>query len=130
MGLAATTVVARPVRVLGTMATVVERVGVKPELLTWARRRAGLSRAALRRRFPKLQDWETGARLPTRKQFEAFARATHVPTDWLFLDTPPVDRVPIPDRRVRADRAGPAPTCWKRSSAAASARSGTGRLRE
>src|SRR5262245_37998483 len=85
------------------MATVVERVDVNPELLTWARKRAGLPLAGLRRRFPKFDDWETGEVSPTRKQLEAFARATHVPTDWLFLATPPVERVPIPDRRTLPD---------------------------
>jgi Zn-dependent peptidase ImmA (M78 family) len=84
------------------MAAVVERVDVNPELLTWARTRAGLSLAMLRRRFAKLEDWEAGELSPTRKQFEAFARATHVPTDWLFLATPPIERVPIPDRRALA----------------------------
>jgi Zn-dependent peptidase ImmA (M78 family)/transcriptional regulator with XRE-family HTH domain len=79
----------------------VERVDVNPELLTWARHRAGLTVAALERRFPKLGEWESGERAPTRKQFEAFARATHVPTDWLFLDRPPEERVPIRDRRTR-----------------------------
>jgi Zn-dependent peptidase ImmA (M78 family)/transcriptional regulator with XRE-family HTH domain len=78
----------------------VERVDVNPRVLTWARKRAGLTVAALERRFPKLEEWESGALAPTRKQFEHFARATHVPTDWLFLDVPPVERVPIPDRRT------------------------------
>jgi Zn-dependent peptidase ImmA (M78 family) len=82
---------------------VVERVDVNPALLTWARDRAGLSVVSMRRRFPKLEEWEAGSLAPTRKQFEAFARATHVPTDWLFLDAPPVVRVPIPDRRTLAE---------------------------
>jgi Zn-dependent peptidase ImmA (M78 family) len=82
---------------------VVERVDVNPALLTWARKRAGFTVAALERRFPKLEEWELGERAPTRKQLDAFARATHVPTDWLFLDVPPKERVPIPDRRALSE---------------------------
>jgi Zn-dependent peptidase ImmA (M78 family) len=82
---------------------VVERVAVKPQLLDWAADRAALSEATLRRRFPKFEEWQTGERAPTRKQLEAFARATHVPTDWLFLEKPPEEQVPIPDRRAFAD---------------------------
>jgi Zn-dependent peptidase ImmA (M78 family) len=82
---------------------VVERVDVNPELLTWARKRAGLPVAGLRRRFPKFAEWESGDLAPTVKQFEAFARAAHVPTDWLFLDVPPIERVPIPDNRTLPD---------------------------
>jgi Zn-dependent peptidase ImmA (M78 family)/transcriptional regulator with XRE-family HTH domain len=89
---------------------VVERVDVNPRLLTWARKRAGLTVTALERRFPKLEEWESGALSPTRKQFEAFARATHVPTDWLFLDVPPVERVPIRDRRTLTEEIERRPT--------------------
>jgi Zn-dependent peptidase ImmA (M78 family) len=84
---------------------VVERVDVNPELITWARRRSRQSAATLRRRFAKLDEWEQGARAPTRKQLEAYARATHVSVEWLLLDAPPEERVPIPDGRAIA-RAG------------------------
>lgn len=82
------------------------RVEVNPALLRWARERAGLSVDALAARFPKAGAWERGEARPTLKQLERFAKATFTPIGFLFLEDPPVERVPIPDfRRV----AGAAP---------------------
>jgi Zn-dependent peptidase ImmA (M78 family) len=79
------------------------RVEVKPELLRWARERAGLGVDALARRFPKLAAWERGEVHPTLKQLEGFAKATFTPVGFLFLDEPPEERVPIPDFRTVAN---------------------------
>ncbi|NQT14113.1 MAG: ImmA/IrrE family metallo-endopeptidase [Planctomycetes bacterium] len=79
------------------------RVDVKPELLRWARERAGLSVDALVRRFPRLEAWEDGQGKPTLKQVEKFAKATYAPVGFLFLAEPPRERVPIPDFRTRAN---------------------------
>lgn len=76
------------------------RVPLKPEMLRWARERAGYSVASLRERFPKLELWERGEVSPTLKQLESFAKATHTPVGYLFLPEPPVERVPIPDFRT------------------------------
>ena len=73
------------------------RVEIKPELLRWARERSGLDRAALAHRFPQLETWERRESSPTLKQLESFAKATHTPVGYLFLQEPPVERVPIPD---------------------------------
>lgn len=54
------------------------RVEVKPELLRWARERS-IERGVLEERFPRLHEWESGERLPTLKQLERFAQATHTP---------------------------------------------------
>ena len=81
------------------------RVEVKPELLRWARERAGLSLEALARPIPQLPIWETGEARPTLKQVERFAKATYTPVGYLFLQEAPLERVPIPDfRTISVDR--------------------------
>jgi len=80
------------------------RAAVRPELLTWARERAGMESAGLRRRFPKLGSWESGDAVPTLKQLEQFAKAVHVPVGYLFLSAPPVEELPIPDFRLGRER--------------------------
>ena len=76
------------------------RVAVKPDLLSWARERSGVSIVALKRKFPNLEAWERGEAHPTLKQLEAFAKATYAPIGYLFLDEPPVETLPIPDFRT------------------------------
>ena len=87
------------------------RVEIKPELLSWARERAGYDPDALAHRFPKLAAWELGTLKPTLKQIEKFASATHTPIGFLFLKQPPVEHIPIPDFRTagnkRIDRPSP-----------------------
>jgi transcriptional regulator with XRE-family HTH domain len=61
------------------------RVEVSPSLLRWARHRAGLSIDDLSRQFPKLLEWERGQQLPTLRQLESYARATHTAVGLLFL---------------------------------------------
>ena len=78
------------------------RVQVNPVLLRWARERGGLSVDALAARFPKVGAWESGEARPTLKQLERFAKATFTPIGFLFLEKPPVERVPIPDFRTVA----------------------------
>ena len=76
------------------------RVEIRPEMLRWARERAGYAIGDLAKRFPRLEEWEDGDVHPTLKQLESYARATHTPVGYLFLQTPPVERVPIPDLRT------------------------------
>lgn len=80
------------------------RAPVSPEMLSWARERAGFSVGTLESRFPRLQAWERGEKQPTIKQLEAFAKATRVPFGYLFLSEPPEERLPIPDLRAMAER--------------------------
>ena len=90
---------------------VTHRADVNPALLRWARERSGLEIATLEHRFPKLEAWERREAQPTFKQLEDFAKATHTPIGFLFLQQPPVERVPIPDFRTvagaRFDRPSP-----------------------
>jgi ribosome-binding protein aMBF1 (putative translation factor) len=46
----------------------VNRVAIKPEILRWARERAGRSTESLTAKFPKLEQWERGEVKPTLKQ--------------------------------------------------------------
>ena len=80
-------------------------VEIKPEMLRWARERAGIELGALSKRFPQLKAWEQGIAYPTLKQVERYAKAMHAPIGYLFLHEPPVERVPIPDfRTIRRER--------------------------
>ncbi|MBN2701481.1 MAG: ImmA/IrrE family metallo-endopeptidase [Methylothermaceae bacterium] len=80
------------------------RVAVRPEILKWARERARLGIDDLAKKFPEIVDWESGDRLPTYKQLEDFANATHVPFGYLFLPEPPDIPMPIPDFRTIRNR--------------------------
>lgn len=87
------------------------RVQVKPELLEWACERAGVDADALTKKFPKIGQWLEGSLNPTFKQAQDFARATHTPIGYLFLDQPPAELLPIPDFRtlesLQVDRPSP-----------------------
>ena len=76
-----------------------ERVEIKSDMLRWAVHRSGRKTEDLVERFPKLNDWETGATYPTLKQLEDFAAATKTPIGYFFLIRPPEEKVPIPDYR-------------------------------
>lgn len=60
------------------------RVDIEPELLKWARERAGFETDALAHRFPKLAAWQQGTVKPTLRQIEDFAKeyVAAVPDDW------------------------------------------------
>jgi Zn-dependent peptidase ImmA (M78 family) len=76
------------------------RVTLNPEVLRWARERAGRTVQDLAAPFPKLDRWERGEERPTLKQVERFAKAVHAPVGFLFLLEPLVESVPIPDFRT------------------------------
>jgi len=81
------------------------RAAVRPELVRWARERAGIAYAdEMVGRFPKLAEWEAGDAQPTLKQLEDFAHAVHVPVGYLFLAAPPEEPLPIPDFRTHDGR--------------------------
>lgn len=79
------------------------RAPVNPDVLTWARERAGYQSTQMTAKFPKFVEWETGIRRPTFKQADAVARKFHIPVGYLFLSKPPRSQeLPIPDFRTVA----------------------------
>ena len=80
------------------------RVEVRRSVLEWARARSGIDVEVWEQRFPRYDAWLTGAAAPTLKQLEDFARKTHTPVGFFFLEEPPVEMVPIPDFRTISDR--------------------------
>jgi len=80
-------------------------VKISPDVLRWARRRAGLSEEQLAKRVGKaktpeiVRAWETGEAQPTFRQAQKLARALQIPLGYLFLSTPPTTTLPIVDFR-------------------------------
>ncbi|CAM4411914.1 Zn-dependent peptidase ImmA, M78 family [Pedobacter westerhofensis] len=65
-------------------------------MLSWAIARAGHDLRDFTTRFPKVQDWLSGAKLPTLKQLEEFSHRVHLPFGYLFLDQPPHEALNFP----------------------------------
>ncbi len=76
------------------------RVDINPEVIRWARNRAGRTVEDLEKRFPRLDRWEHGEERPTLKQVERFAKAVNAPVGYLFLQEPLIESLPIPDFRT------------------------------
>ena len=77
---------------------------ITPELLTWARSRAGLTSAETAKRVnvpeAKLSAWELGEALPTLRQAETLAQKLYVPFGYLFLSSVPNTEIELPDLRT------------------------------
>lgn len=81
-------------------------VAVKPELLKWARQRVefkeeDLARALKISNASTITQWETTGELKL-SQLEKIAKKTYTPIGYMFLSSPPVDNLPIPDFRTLA----------------------------
>ena len=76
---------------------------LRPEVLRWARERAGLApdtlAARLRVRPDRIAEWEASGRISI-SQADRLARCTRTPVGYLYLDEPPDDDLPIPDFRA------------------------------
>ena len=77
---------------------------INPAIVHWARERAGLECADLANKMKqkpeKLLEWESGKSRPTFKQAQKLASQLKVPFGYLFLSTPPEEKLPIPDLRT------------------------------
>jgi Zn-dependent peptidase ImmA (M78 family) len=81
------------------------RIAVNPDLLRWARDRAGKDVEELRSKFPKIDEWETEETSPTVKQLEKYAKATYTPFGYFFLAEPPDEDLHVPYFRTMATKA-------------------------
>ena len=80
------------------------RPHIKPEILRWARDRAGVPLELAVSWFPKYAAWESGDERPTMAQLQTFASKTRTPLGYFFLSKPPEETLPIPDYRTVGDR--------------------------
>jgi len=71
-------------------------VNVNTDMLTWAIARGGYELETFTGKFPKVQQWLDGEKLPTVKQLEEFSNKVHLPFGYLFLPEPPNEQLPIP----------------------------------
>lgn len=76
---------------------------INPQLISWARRRAGAETNELLKLFPKFIEWENGDSAPTLNQLEKLARKLCAPLGYFFLQKPPEEKLPIPDFRSVRD---------------------------
>ena len=83
-------------------------ITLQPSVLQWARQRARLGVDALAAKFGrkdaekwtrKIERWEREGEL-TYSEAEKLAHHTHTAFGYLFLDQPPVEKIPIPDFRT------------------------------
>lgn len=77
---------------------------VTPRLVQWARERSfptiELAAEKLKIAPEKLRAWEGGQARPTFRQAQALANQLHIPFGYLYLSTPPLEEVPLPDFRT------------------------------
>ena len=83
------------------------KVTLEPQVLRWARERAGLSVRELAEKMgakpERVRDWEQIGQL-SFAQAEKLARVTHTPFGYLYLETPPEEKLPVPDFRTVAGK--------------------------
>lgn len=80
-------------------------ININNDILIWAIERAGSNIEEISIKFPAFSNWLSGKKEPTIKQLQSFAQRLHFPFGYLFLDTPPEEKLPIPFfRTIRADQ--------------------------
>ena len=83
------------------------KITLQPDVLRWARERAGFDPAELAGKLQvkpeRVQEWERSGEI-TMAQVRKLAQRTYTPEGYLFLDAPPVDSMPIADFRTVGDR--------------------------
>jgi Zn-dependent peptidase ImmA (M78 family) len=67
-----------------------ERIPINPEIIVWARKRAGFTLDEAREKFSHIAAWEAGESLPTYPQLEHLANEFKVPVALFFFPQPPI----------------------------------------
>lgn len=75
-------------------------IDINPPIIRWALERSGLTLNDFR--LP-VADWISGTAKPTLRMLEDFAKKAMVPFGYLFLNSPPVEKLPVPDFRTFRD---------------------------
>ena len=77
---------------------------IQPDIIRWAIRRSGLPDLDLRNwKNGIVFQWQNGEEKPTLPQLTDFAKKVHVPLGYLFLETPPEEKIPVTDFRTFDD---------------------------
>lgn len=83
------------------------KITLQPNVLRWARERAGFDPAELAGKLQvkpeRVQEWERSGEI-SMAQVRKLSQRTYTPEGYLFLDTPPDDSLPIADFRTIGDR--------------------------
>ena len=81
-----------------------QQITLQPEVLRWARERAGLSRKTLADKInvapDRVTDWEETGKISIA-QADRLAASTYTPLGYLYLPKPPAESLPIRDFRTR-----------------------------
>ena len=76
-------------------------LNIDNNILTWAITRAGYSQWDFHKVYPKAIDWLEDRAEPTLPQLRDFAKKVNLPFGYLFLETPPIEEIPIPLFRTK-----------------------------
>ena len=86
------------------------QIALQPDVLLWARERAGISRDDLARKMKvkieRIIEWEETGSISIA-QADKLAARTHTPLGFLYLSKPPEESLPIPDFRASHADASP-----------------------
>lgn len=82
------------------------QITLQPEVLRWARERAGLSQEELTKKIlvslERVKEWEETGKISIA-QADRLAERTYTPLGYLYLSEPPDESLPIRDFRTRDD---------------------------
>ncbi|MCH9036042.1 MAG: helix-turn-helix transcriptional regulator, partial [Chloroflexi bacterium] len=79
---------------------------ITPNMVRWARERNNFSTDEVAQKVnvtaSLIDAWERGDARPTMRQADTLAQRLYIPFGYLYLSTPPVESLPLPDLRTVA----------------------------